>query len=150
LQYGLRRDDESIAAFAAAWRENGVDVESLPEMLADAARTDTGQEYLDRRVPTILAKVPDEDLLFVRRHLYALYLQFGYVDRYYELIEALGLGLWAGLSEHTWIGMVLRDSGFTAHPGYLKIAKSVKLPELWDSRGPPDMCEKRDSVWVCE
>jgi adenylate cyclase len=34
LQYGLRRDDESIAAFAAAWRENGVDVESLPEMLA--------------------------------------------------------------------------------------------------------------------
>lgn len=150
LQYGLRRDKESIAAFADAWRENGVDVESLPEVLAHAARSDTGQEYLDSHVPAILSRAPDENVLIVRKHLYALYLQFGYVDRFYELIEALGLGPFAGHVEHTWMGMMLRDSGFTAHPGYLKIAESVKLPELWDSLGSPDMCEKRNSAWVCD
>jgi hypothetical protein len=43
-----------------------------------------------------------------------------------------------------------RRLGFTAHPKYLEVAKSLGFIELWEQRGPPDYCNKVDSQWVCE
>jgi TolB-like protein len=149
-RYVLQRDEESIAAYADAWRDNGIDAVWLPELLLGAAHPDTGQEYLDRRMPEILASVPDEQMFLIRWHVLPLYLQFGYLDRYYELIDELGIDQFGEHIEFTWIGTMLRDSGFTAHPGYQRIAHSTNFHELWDTRGPPDMCEKRDNKWVCE
>jgi hypothetical protein len=36
--------------------------------------------------------------------------------------------------------------------GYFKEALSIteRWVELWDQRGPPDMCEKLDGQWVCK
>ena len=112
----------------------------------------SGQAYLDRRIPHIVASMPDEEQRDWQLTLNGWYLFFGFLDRYFELIFA------TDLSNSTWTdsevlihdGTVYRRLGFTAHPKYLEVAKSLDFVELWEQRGPPDYCEKVDGQWVCE
>jgi hypothetical protein len=146
----LRNDEATIAAYAEAWRDYGVDLAWLRDILAGAAHPDTGQAYLDRHLPDFLDGLPGEQKSLARKEAMFLYLHLGFLDRYHELIDEMGIGQFGQHIEFTWMGTMLRDSGFTAHPGYLRIAHSVKFPELWDTRGPPDMCEKPKSEWICQ
>jgi hypothetical protein len=43
-----------------------------------------------------------------------------------------------------------RNSGFTAHPEYLHIARMAGFIDLWEERGPPDFCDKIGDEWVRE
>jgi hypothetical protein len=80
------------------------------------------------------------------------YLQFGFIDRYFELILAHGLtdSSWTDADVLIFSGTLYRESGFTSHPKYLGVATATGLVEIWEQRGPPDFCEKVSGQWVCE
>jgi len=111
----------------------------------------TGQAYLDRRIPQIVASVPAEEASDAQGFLILWYLDFGYLDSYFEIIFDIALGSgWADTQTLIWNGTVFRRMGFTAHPKYLEIAEANGMVELWEQRGAPDFCEKLDGQWVCE
>ncbi len=112
----------------------------------------TGQAYLDRRIPQIVASVPEEDAYRWQLDLTKWYLFFGFLDRYFELILATNLtgSTWTDADFLVYYGTKYRRLGFTAHPKYLEVIEALKFTELWDQRGPPDFCEKVDDQWLCE
>jgi hypothetical protein len=83
-----------------------------------------------------------------------MYLDLGFLDRYFELIDELGAttSLWNDADVLVYYGTINRVSGFTAHPRYLEAAEKYAygVVSLWEQRGPPDFCEKLDGQWVCE
>ena len=112
----------------------------------------TGQAYLDRRIPQIVASLPEEDAYSLQLVLTKWYLFFGFLDRYFELILATDLSkpTWTDSEELIHSGTMYRRLGFTAHPKYLEVVESLDFIELWERRWPPDICEKVDGQWVCE
>ena len=97
---------------------------------------------------TTITSAMIDTLIFFERW----YLEFGYLDRYFELIFKGGVDpvVWSDIDTPIYIGMINRDSGFTTHPRFLELAEAYGLVELWDKRGPPDFCEKLGGQWVCE
>ena len=81
-----------------------------------------------------------------------LYLLFGFLDRYYEIIFDLGPtdSSWSDVDLSLYNGTVSRRGGFTAHPKYLELAEIIGMIDVWEQRGPPDFCEKVGDEWVCE
>jgi hypothetical protein len=75
----------------------------------------------------------------------------GFIDRFYETIFAHGPNSQRQTDADVsfWGGMVLGQSKFIDHPGYLEVAGLLGIPEIWEQRGPPDFCEKRDMQWDC-
>ena len=61
------------------------------------------------------------------------------------------------MSDSTWpdaedliaAGMAYPETGFTAHPRYVETAEALGLVDVWETRGAPDFCQKRDQGWVC-
>jgi hypothetical protein len=80
------------------------------------------------------------------------YLTYGFLDRYFEVIfeRSPEPSLWGESEVLVFNGQLDRNSGFTAHPDYLGIARAASLIDLWEERGPPDFCEKTTGEWVCE
>jgi TolB-like protein len=124
----------------------------LRELVAGARDPKTGQAYLDRRIPQIVASVPEDKTYVTQLILNAMYLMFGFLDRFYELILELELTGSAYTDADVLIfnGTIYRNSGFTSHPQYLEVAKATGLVEVWEQRGPPDFCEKQGGQWICE
>ena len=112
----------------------------------------TGQAHLDRRIPQIVASMPEEDAFNMQDNLTNWYLLFGFLDRYFELIFDLDLtdSTWTDADTPVWRGTLYRRLGFTAHPKYLEVAEAIGMIDVWEQRGPPDFCEKVDGEWVCE
>ncbi len=112
----------------------------------------TGQAYLDRRIPQIVATMPEDAVYNWQSRLTKWYLYFGFLDRYFEIILDLDptYSAWAYSGDLVIWGTISRRLGFTAHPRYLEVADSYGHVELWERRGPPDFCEKVDGQWVCE
>jgi TolB-like protein/DNA-binding winged helix-turn-helix (wHTH) protein len=112
----------------------------------------SGQAYLDEHIPAIVQSAPPEKREDLRVGLNILYLLFGYLDRYFDIIlETLPDDFsWTGVDMYVWYGTVFRDGGFTAHPKYLEVAEWMGLTDVWDRRGPPDYCSKVEGRWVCE
>ncbi len=79
------------------------------------------------------------------------HLYFGFIDRYFEIIESEDFSRqnWTGIDYYLSVGIGLPSSGFTSHPKFLEIADTLGLIEVWETRGPPDFCEKVDAQWVC-
>ena len=147
-----KRDDIAIAHFEAWVQEYGYsDSNWVRELMTGARDPATGQAYLDRRIPQMFPSVPAEDASELQGILFFWYLNFGYLDRYFEIIfdTALDSG-WGGAGIPIWYGTVFRRMGFTAHPKYLEIAEANGIVELWEQRGPPDFCNKESGQWVCE
>ena len=111
----------------------------------------TSQAYVDRRIPQIVASAPAEEAPDIETFLTLLYLDLGYLDRYFEKLfdTALGSG-WTDAANLIWNGTVFRQTGSTAHPKYLEVAEADGYIELWEQRGAPDFCETVDEQWVCE
>jgi len=147
------RDDTALEYFDASEQQFYFwDTDSVREFVPRARDPVTGQEYLDYRIPKIVASVPEEVTYELRFNLPAWYLFFGYLDRYLELILATDLtaSTWADADGLFRLGTLYRRHGFTAHPKYLEVAEATGIVDVWEKRGPPDFCEKVDGQWVCE
>jgi TolB-like protein len=147
-----KRDNIAIAHFET-WLQKYYYPDSswVRELVTGARDPATGQAYLDRRIPEIIASVPEKDAFTVQIGLIMWYLYFGFLDRYFELILDRDLdSTWTDAEMFAWIGTIWRHQGFTAHPKYLEVAEALGIIELWEQRGAPDFCEKVDGQWVCE
>ena len=145
-------DDSAITQLEAAGDRPLVAWPVLRELVAGARDLATGQAYLDRRIPEILAGTDAHDRYLVQLILTKLYLHLGFLDRYFELILDSGLTATEYTDADDWIitGTVFRQTGFTAHPRYLEVAELTGIIDAWEQRGPPDFCEKIAGKWICE
>jgi len=147
-----QRDEEAIAYIEAVQRSLGQPSGWVRELVTRARNPETGQAYLDQHIPRIAAALPEEEAFQVVRLLRGFYLDFGFVDRYFEILFSFDLhpSVWSEADRMAARGIGDRKSGFTAHPRFLEVAEANGLLILWERRGPPDFCEKLDGQWVCE
>ena len=147
-----KQDDIAIAHFEAWLQQYGhPDSSWVRDLVTGARNPTTGQAYLDRRIPQIVASMPAEEAYDRQRTLTMWYLAFGFIDRYFELIFDFDLdATWTDADSLVYAGTIFSRLGFTAHPKYLEVAESLGIVELWEQRGPPDFCEKLGGEWVCE
>ena len=147
-----KQDDTAIAHFEAWLEQNGLPSNWVRELVTEARDPETGQAYLDRRIPEIIASMPEAAAFNMQGNLILWYVFFGFLDRYFELILDLDLtdSAWTDAEVPVHDGTVFRHLGFTAHPKYLEVVELLGIVELWEQHGPPDFCEKVDSQWVCE
>lgn len=133
-------------------RHEDPDSSWVRELITAARDPASGQAYLDRLIPQIIASKPVGDVLDWQDRLTSFYLFFGFLDRYFEIILATKpiATTWHTAGIHIWRGHIYRRLGFTAHPKYLELVKLLGIDEIWKQRGPPDFCEKIDDDWVCE
>ena len=147
------QDNIAIAHFTT-WLQQQGDPDSswVRELVTGGRDPATGQTYLDRRIPEIIASMPEEAAYNMRWALIEWYLVFGFLDRYFELILDLPVtySVWTNAEIPVHNGTIRRRLGFTAHPQYLEVAESMGLIDVWEQRGPPDFCEKISGQWVCE
>jgi len=146
------QDDIAIAHFEAVLERNELPSNWVSDLVTGARDPATGMAYLDRRIPEIIASLPEDRAADWRQNLNDWYLYFGYLDRYFDTIFALDLtsSTWTDADTYVYRGTQYRHLGFTAHPKYLEVAESTGMIDVWEHRGPPDFCEKMDGQWVCE
>jgi len=148
-------DESAIAYFEAYLEQEGLaDTSWVREVVAGARDSATGQAHLDRRIPQIVASMPEEDAFIWQETLSRWYLHFGFLDRFFDLIpdpatDTAG-SVWFDIETAVHDGTMYRELGFTAHPRYLDVAESFGFIETWEQRGPPDFCEKVEGEWTCE
>ena len=147
-----KQDDIAIAHFEAYLEQYGSPSNWVRELVTGARDPATGQAYLDRRLPQIVATMPEDAVYNWQSRLTKWYLYFGFLDRYFEIILDLDPtdSAWTYAGDLVIWGTTWRHLGFTAHPRYLEVADAFGHVELWERRGPPDFCEKVDGQWVCE
>jgi TolB-like protein len=147
-----QRYEVGIAQLEIFLKQKGGPGSWVRELVTSARDPKTGQAYLDRRIPQIVASAPEGDAFMTQLVLNTWYLLFGFLDRYYELIFAQELtgSSYTDADVLIFIGTINRESGFTAHPRYLEVVEKTGIVEVWEQRGPPDFCEKVGGQWVCE
>jgi len=147
-----KQDDIAIAHFEAAMEQYGFPSNWVRDLVTGARDPATGQAYLDRRIPEIIASMPEEYAFNMQGSLILWYVFFGFLDRYFELILDLDPtdSAWTDADVPVHDGTVFRRLGFTAHPKYLEVVELLGIVDLWEQRGAPDFCEKVDGEWVCE
>jgi len=121
--------------------------------LAEGARDPvSGPAFLDKRIEELIAALPAEEAFSWQQSLPALYLFFGHLDRYFELILTSEPTdeTWHQAANFVWQGTIFRRAGFTAHPEYSGVVHSLGINRVWDRRGPPDFCGRIDDQWICE
>jgi len=147
-----KQDDIAIAHFEAYLEREGLPSNWVRELVSGARDPATGQAYLDRRIPQIVASMPEEEAIAWQENLTFWYLYFGFLDRYFELILDLDLtdSTWTDADNPIYVGTIYRRLGFTAHPKYLDVAEAIGMIDVWEQRRPPDFCDKVGGDWVCE
>ncbi len=147
-----KQDDIAIAHFEAAMEQNGLPSNWIRELVTGARDPATGQAYLDRRIPEIIASMPEEEAYGWQLRLTEWYLYLRFLDRYFEVILDFDLtdSTWTDAENPVYTGTMFRQLGFTAHPKYLEVVESMGIMDVWEQRGPPDFCEKVGGQWVCE
>jgi TolB-like protein len=149
---GEKQYELSKTYFEAHYQKMGLPTDWLEGLYTGASNSKSGRAYLDQLLPQVMATTPEKSRVLVQAELDFLYLKFGYLDRYFELIhKRLSAGLVeSGGDIQIWGGTKERDSGFTSDPEYLKIAEETGKIALWEKRGPPDFCKKLADEWQCE
>ncbi len=147
-----KQDDIAIAHFEAYLEQDGLPSNWVRELVTGARDPATGQAYLDRRIPQIVASMPEEYGYAWQQNLANWYLLFGFLDRYFELILDLDPtdSSWTEAEVYLWPGTIYRRLCFTEHPKYHELAEYIGIIDVWEQRGPPDFCEKVGGKWVCE
>jgi TolB-like protein len=146
------QDKIAIAHFEASLEQRELPSNWVRELVTGARDPATGQAYLDRHIPQIVASVPEEYSYAWQGNMTYWYLHFGFLDRYFELILDLDLtdSSWTDADNYVMSGTIFRRLGFTAHPKYLEVVESIGIVDVWEQRGPPDFCDKVGGEWVCE
>ncbi len=113
---------------------------------------DSGEAYLDRHIPQVLASMSEDSAYGWELSLTQWYLLFGFLDRYFEpILEARHSSIfWTDAEYFLQRGIRSRQLGFTGHPKYLEVVNSTAIMDFWEQRGPPDFCQKVNGQWVCE
>jgi len=142
-----RRDATAIAYFEADVGGDGGDTAWIRDLVT--ATRESGQAALDERIAAVLAVTPEADVAATRFKLNCLYLLFGYLDRYFEIILDGEGGPPPKLEYYVAWGVRYRQWGFTAHPRYPEVARLMGFTDVWERRGPPDYCEAESGEWVC-
>jgi tetratricopeptide (TPR) repeat protein len=127
----------------------GADPEAVRSLIQNARDPDTGKAFLDNWIAEAVANASTTAETIAP---YFQYLEFGYLDDYFDAANNLrgkGTG-WTNSETLEANGMIFRRIGYTRHPAYLEFAESDGLFDLWDQRGAPDHCQKVDGDWVCE
>ena len=148
-----KRDDIAIAHFESYLQHyDYLDSTWVEDLVTGARDPATGQAYLDRRIPQIVASMPEDEAYNRQLVLTLWYLYLGFLDRYFELILAIEPTdvTRSDADNLVLTGTVYRRLGFTAHPKYLEVAELIGKIDIWEQRGPPDFCEKADGEWICE
>lgn len=146
------RYETSLAYREAALQERELPSDWIKDLHAGAIDPATGRAHLDRRIPEIVASVPEDRAYEMQLMLDGWYLTYGFLNRYFEIIfERGGSDMVLSNAELLMVnGQFDWRSGFTAHPRYLELARGASFIDLWEKRGPPDSCEKSSGEWVCE
>ena len=126
------RDEIAVAHFESFLQRYYDDSSWVRQLMTGARDPASGQAYLDRRIPPIVASMPEEEQHDWQLTLNRWYLFFGFLDRYFEFIFA------TDLSNATWTdsevlihdGTMYRRLGFTAHPKYLEVVAALGFVEL--------------------
>jgi len=111
------RDETTIAHFESWLQQHDYpDPTWFRELVTGARDPASGQAYLDRRIPRIVASMAEDDQRRWQRGLTSLYLYFGFLDRQFELILATEPDdmTWHYAGTHVWRGTIFRRLGFTA------------------------------------
>jgi TolB-like protein len=146
------RDESAIQHYESMLTKLGYDdVSWVRELITGGRDPDSGQALLDRRIPEIVASVPVDQAYATQQFLNQWYLLLGFLDRYVEIVHGLSEAnvAWSDADILIFYGVLLPASGFRTHPGFVDIAERSQLTSLWDRRGAPDFCDKRDGQWVC-
>jgi len=147
------RDAIAVEVFEKNLAERGnTDTEWIAELIAGGRDPITGQAFMDERIPEIVASAPGDFAEELQLVLPYWYLYFGHLDRFFDFIF---LGdpnndEWSDIEDFIVTATSYRELGFTAHPKYLHVAELLGFFEVWEKRGPPDFCRKRDTNWVCD
>jgi tetratricopeptide (TPR) repeat protein len=131
------RDEVAIEYFESWLKEHDYPAPPwLRELVNGVRDCMNGQAYLDRRIPEITAAMADVDDFDWRRGLTSLYLYFGYLDRYYELVLATEpvATTWHSAGVHLWRNAIFRRLGPTAHPRYLEFVELMGVLDVWERR----------------
>jgi adenylate cyclase len=133
-------------------KDGAADTGWVKEFVTELTSTDSAAGYLDENIPTVVATLPPEMAESMEPNLNRWYLFFDELDRYYEILLDANPGtLWNTEYEYYfWYGAIYHRDGFTAHPRYLEAAQRLGLPEIWETHGAPDYCNKIADSWVCE
>ncbi len=153
LHLAEKRDEAAIEYYESFLQQNNYpDSAWVRELVSGARDPATGQAYLDRRVPQIVASMPDEEAYDWQLALSIWNLHLGFLDRYFELILAFEptAETRSDAENLVFTGIMYRRLGFTAHPKYLEVVEAMGIIKIWEKRGPPDFCDKVDGQWVCE
>lgn len=146
------RQDAAISSFQISLSQGGVaDSDWVAELVVHGQDPQTGQAYLDRRIPQIVASVPQDFHVDLRHELVHWYLFFGHLERYFDIIfeQEPTAKNWAKVGDFIASGVAYRHLGFTGHPRYLDVAKAIGMLDVWEQRGSPDLCQKYDGNWMC-
>ena len=148
-----KQDEKAIAHFEDYLRRfDYPDTSWVRELITAGRDPATGQAYLDRRIPEVIASMPEGSNLDPIDELDQWYLIFGFLDRYFELI--LGSdpndSRWTDADFYLFDGILNRRLGFTAHPKFLEVAEVMGIINIWEQRGPPDFCDKVGGQWTCK
>ena len=141
------RDATAIAYFEADAAADGGDTAWVRDLVT--ATRGSGQAALDKRIAAVLAVRPEADVADMRFELNCLYLLFGFLDRYFEIILDDQSVSPLEREYYVYWGTVYRQWGFTAHPRYPEAARLMGFTDAWERRGSPDYCEAESGEWVC-
>jgi len=146
------RDEIAIQYLETLLREQNQPIDWVRKLIIGARDPATGQAHLDRQISQLVASLPEDRSSQVLIDSTFFYLVFGFLDRHFERIFELGVSdrEWVDSELPVFWSMTYRLSGFTAHPRFLEVAEAFGMIELWEQRGPPDICEKVSGQWICE
>jgi TolB-like protein len=117
--------------------------------VANARDPVTGKAFLDAHLKGVNRGAFGSSAELSRSAIW--YLVFGYVEDFWRALEQAGIfgKGWTDAGIALNRGMVLHDSGFTAHPIYQRYANQF-LAQVWEVHGAPDLCSKSQELWHCE
>jgi len=129
------------------WTWNPSDARHFIESVADP---ETGKAFLDAWINDAVPNAADFN---EANFNYVWYLAFGHMDDYWRVIEDYASqtdSAWTNADMLEQAGMAYPQSGYVQHPKYISYGNMWGLAELWEKRGPPDMCSKINGRWTCE
>jgi len=154
IDHFLQAEDEmAIELIESLYRDFalavfGLEPGSVRAFVENARNPTTGRQYLRETVTAIVKK---SDYLGATINAYMLYLAFGDLDAYYDVIyEMTDVDTaWTNSDNPELTGRVFKVSGYSADSRFGPLRNKWGMLDLWDERGPPDDCDKVDDEWVC-
>ena len=149
----IGRDEPALELMEGFLAEFGyTDSEQIASLIYGARDPVMGLENLEQKITEIVSAVAEPERRELERALSGLYLVFGFLDKYYDIIFGYELSdsAWTDADDLMDKGVIYPAVGFTSHPRYVELAERIGMTAAWDERGPPNFCSMEAGNWVCE